>query len=101
MQEDEAYFAYEVACYSGALQGFTQGFYENPKFTLNPKCMDANFTQDYVDLYVQVMVYPYPDLFQTFALAYRLMYTFDAYCNLKDVIFDMTEYIISNTMTIE
>lgn len=48
---NEVYVDYVMACSRGLLQGFTQGFYNTPKFTLSKNCMDATFDSDISILY--------------------------------------------------
>ncbi len=74
MDAHQVYIDYVMACSRGMLQGFTQGFYNTPKFTLSKNCMDSTFDNDMTILYENTMGGNKPNYLQVFSLIYQVQY---------------------------
>ena len=57
--------------------------------------MDKTFSADVAKLYNVLMGYYMPHFLEVFNALYQVVYTFDKYCDFKDIIYDFTEYTIS------
>ena len=83
------------------MQGFTQGFYNNPKFVLNKNCLDKTFSEDIRVLYDSSNGFQEPNPLQIMSVVYQIFYGFDKYCNVKDIIYDIAEWCLTGQLSFE
>ena len=100
-KQQAEYINYVLACTRGTLEGFSQGFYSSPKFRISKQCLDKQFSDDIRLLNDMSNGFTDSNGLKIVSAVYQMMYTFDKYCNLKDIIYDVTEWCLSGNLSFE
>ena len=61
--------------------------------------MDSDFSYDLAELYDYMMGYSVPSMLSVMNMLFQLFYKFDKYCDLKDILYDMTEWCLTQDLT--
>ena len=85
----------------GFLEGFTQGFYKNFTYKLEPKCMDKTTVRYLYYLREDLEHFSFNYVFEIMGLAYNLYFMYDFNCRVQQIFYDIAEWCFDHNCTPE